>query len=100
MAKQLKLPFMKDDESDIKIYEIYQLDSVTYPQERRYHSHVRFINAGSNEDALDSMKLYVGSGGAQYYDVRKVDETDVLRQMTTLELQLETCREVLYDTIA
>tara|TARA_Y100000310_G_scaffold204219_1_gene204482 strand:- start:213 stop:491 length:279 start_codon:yes stop_codon:yes gene_type:complete len=86
-----------EDEVNNPIYEIYCLDSFVYPHERRYHSHVQFINADSIKGAMDSLSLYVKLGGTQHYDVKEVNEDYVLKRMAKLELQLETCRQVLHN---
>ena len=94
--EQLNLPFIENVKAAFKIYEIYKVDPSFYPHERRYYSHMMFLEAASPDVAImDFIGLCVKKDSQTYYDVREVNKHYILEYMEKLEFQLHNCQKVL-----
>ena len=97
MAKQMSLFLEENSDKDVSIYEIYKLDASVYPHTRRYHLHIKFLTAES-EDAAMNKEIYlfeVARKNREYLDIREVTREDVIKRSLMLEGQLEACYDVL-----
>ena len=99
MATQLSL-FLEDEiEKGLSIYEIYMLDSSSYPHVRRYHSHIKFVMAASEDEAATQEQYLFEAArkDKEYLDIKKATREDVIRRSLILEGQLEACYEILQE---